>query len=123
MLGVIGMSQTAETIAKFSSIHKRTFSNLVRFSVENKPAWDGTFVRTAEIVLSSKLEPDSPQLKLKCVDVVEIVVHSLNSTGGCVVTVSDISDRGLEGIRFRVSDVENDFFSFQCKDFEFEVSE
>lgn len=99
------------------------FSKLVRFSIENKPAWDDTFVRTAEIVLSNKLEPDSPQLKLRCVNVVEIAVHDLNRTGGCVVTINDISDRGLEGIQYQISDLENEFFSLLCKDFDFSIQE
>ena len=113
----------AEMIAKFSSIPARTYPYLVRFSVENKPTWDNASVRTVEIVLSNRIEPDSAQLTLKCVNVVEIVVHSLNGTGGCVVIVNDITDRGLEGIRYQISDVENEFFSLQCKDFQFEILE
>jgi hypothetical protein len=122
---VIAMSNrnTEKMFAKFSSIRTRTFHYLVRFSIENTPAWDDTFVRTAEIVLSSKLEPGSPQLILKCTGVVEIVVHSLNSMGGCIVTVYDISDWGLEGIQYQIKDVENEWFSLRCKDFDFSIQE
>jgi hypothetical protein len=52
-------------------------------------------------------------------------MHSLglNQTGGCVITAYDISDRGLEGVRYQVNDIENEFFSLQCGDFEFAIQE
>jgi hypothetical protein len=119
------MSQTVarDKVNRFLSVRPVRFGYIVRFAIEKSFKWDSTASCIVEVTLSSKVEPDSPQLKLKFLRATEVKIGDLNATVGCVVAIQDISDRGLEGITYRVVDEEAQCFSLNCQDFEFEVLE
>lgn len=119
------MSQTAvgDKVNRFLSVQPVRFGYIVRCAVEKLPTWEGATSCTVEVILNSKFEPDSPQLKLKFLHATEVKIGDLNATVGCVVAIQDISDRGLEDTTYRVVDEESQSFSLNCKDFDFEVLE
>jgi len=119
------MSQTAigDKVNRFLSVRPVRFGYIVRFAVEKSPKWDSSASCTIEATLNSKVEPDSPQLKLKFLHATEVKIGDLNASVGCVVVIQDISDRGLEDTTYRVVDEESRCFSLNCQDFEFEVLE
>jgi hypothetical protein len=112
-----------DKVNRFLSVRPVRFGYIVRFAVEKLPTWDNTVSCIVEVTLSSKVEPESPQLKLRFLHATEVKMGDLNATVGCVVAIQDISDRGLEDTRYRVFDEESLCFSLNCKDFEFEVLE
>jgi len=119
------MSQTVagDKINRFLSIRPVRFGYIARFVVEKLPKWDGMVSCIVEVTLNSKVDPDSPQLKLKFFHATEVKIDDLNATVHCVVAIRDISDRGLEDTTYRVVDEESRCFSLNCQDFEFEVLE
>jgi hypothetical protein len=125
MLGVIAMSQTVARgkIERFFSVRPLRFGYIVRFAVEKSFKWDNPAYCIVEVILNSKYEPDSPQLRLKFLHATEVKIGDLNATVGCVLAIQDISDRGLESTTYCVGDEEYRCFSLNCQDFEFEVSE
>jgi hypothetical protein len=60
-------------------------------------------------------------LELRFLDAVDIKLEYLNMNDGLFVSVFDISDRQLEGIRYGVSDAEH-MISLQCADFDFRLA-
>ncbi len=119
------MSQAVagDKVNRFNSVRPVKFGYVVRFAIERFPTWEGTPSCIVEVILASKFEPDSPQLKLRFFQATEMKIDDLNATWSCVVAIQDISDRGLEDTRYRVFDAGNQHFSLNCKDFEFEVLE
>ncbi|MBV9565961.1 MAG: hypothetical protein JOY90_36745 [Bradyrhizobium sp.] len=76
---------------------------------------------TVELHLVEKPARSGPRLELRFLDAVDIKLEHLNMNDGLFVSVFDISDRQLEGIRYGVSDAEH-MISLQCADFDFRLS-
>ena len=119
------MSQAfaGDKVSSFNSVLPGRFGYVVRFAIDRFPTWEDAPSCIVEVILASKFEPDSPQLKLRFFQATEMKIDDLNATWSCMVAIQDISDRGLENIRYRVVDAGNQHFSLNCQDFEFEVLE
>jgi hypothetical protein len=110
-------------LQSFLLLRPSRFKYLVRCVVEKLPQWYGTASCDVEVVLNDEFTPESSQLKLKFIHSTDVEIGNLNGTVRCVVVVRDISDRGLEGVTFRIIEEEAKCFSLNCQDFEFEVLE
>jgi hypothetical protein len=115
----MGQLAAKDKVKRFLLVQPVKFRFIVRFAVEKTTKWDSTVCCAVEVILSSKVEPQGPQLRLNFFDVTELEVGDLNATVSCMLVVEDISSRGLEGAIYRVVDEESGYFSLNCRDFEF----
>jgi hypothetical protein len=70
-----------------------------------------------DMLLCDLEKPSSEKLHLKFYDVVDVNIRNIESMAGILLAIEDVSDRQLEGVKYRVSDQENEIVSFFCSQF------
>lgn len=68
-----------------------------------------------EIILASSLDELAGQVTIRGRGVLNLKIGDLNAQVMSQLSISDICSHGLEGIRWRISDTENQCVSFDCR--------
>lgn len=74
-----------------------------------------------EIILSKIANGKIEDLKVRCTNVVDIKIGEIDSMFGMLLDIEDVSNDHHEGISYRISEQENNTFSFSCGDFYVEL--
>ena len=98
-----------------------TFPYLSRFAVLKAARDGGGHAMRVELTLAGNLDLAGDVLRVSFVDVSELKLGNLNSVAACRLMVYDISDRQIEGIRYRAVDEEERSFALNCRGFEFSI--
>lgn len=108
-------------IELFNRMKPARFRFIIRFLVERlaKPGYGILF--NVEASLAENLDSGAAQLNVKFIECADLRFGDMNQTRAALLTVYDISDRGLESLAYRIVDEEASYFSLNCRDFEFDV--
>ncbi len=111
---------TMKKMERFYELGGAKFKFLKRFFLIKVDSEAGVPTSNIEIYLTEKPQVDTGGLYARFHGVTELKIGDLNGLLSSVIIVSDISSRGLEDVRFKVTDIEAGCFSFLCMDFEFD---
>jgi hypothetical protein len=70
-----------------------------------------------EITLSKIADGKIQDMKVQCVNAVDIKVGNIESMHGMQLEIEDVAKNQLEGISYLISEQENSTFSFSCSEF------
>lgn len=105
-------------IAAFIGLKPVTYRFLKSISLSRNISHEGCTNYDLELVLGKLLDGDGIEyLKVFSTGVTEINIGEIGGMFGLLVNIEDIRDRQLEGISFRISEQENNAFSFNCANF------
>ncbi len=65
---------------------------------------------------------DAPVLKLKFEGVKDLKIGELDGLIKLLICIKDVSEYQMEGVSFKITENENNLFSFFCERFEYEIS-
>jgi len=73
-------------------------------------------------IIVGKLSGDQVEdLRLRCTNALEIKIGDIESMSGLRLEIEDIKNRQLEGVSYRITEQEEDSFSFNCSEFYVEL--
>lgn len=90
-------------------------------NVSREINYDSVSGYTLVLILSDYPYIGGDKLKLTFHDVQELKLGDVNNLFDPLLKIEDVSDRQLENINFRVTELEYAMFGFWCKNFDYEI--
>jgi hypothetical protein len=110
-------------IGGYMTLRPARFSFLERLTIEKSFSETRSATSIIDVVLVGQAGQTAEKLHITFSDAVNIKIGDVNGTVGVFFSILDITSYQLEGLRYRVTDVENQTASFDCRDFEFFVDD
>lgn len=104
-------------IEEFVKVNPVLYRFLKGISFSRQIGVQGCTGYSVEIVLSKISGDDFEDIRIRCINAVDIKIGEIESMFGMWVGIEDIGFSQLEGVSYRVSERENNTFSFACSDF------
>ncbi len=104
-------------VEKFIAIRPVLYRFLKELRLRRKISPLGSSGYDVEIVLSKISDGEVENMKVRCANASNIKIGDIESMFGMLLEIDDISGHQLEGVSYRISEQENNTFSFDCSDF------
>jgi len=104
-------------IEEFIAIRPALYCFLKELRFKRNISFHGCSGFDIEIVLSKAIDREVEDMKVRCTNASNIKIGDIESMFGILLDIEDISDRQLEKVSYRISDQEDNTFSFDCSDF------
>ena len=115
------MRHSKELIISFNKI-KRGFSYLQTIDIHRIIMGDGCSDYCINLILTDYPFYEGDEiLVIKFTGIKDIKIGYLEGLISLLITIEDISFNQLEGLNYKVKEIEEEIFSFYCNDFTFEV--
>lgn len=108
-------------IDKFIGAKPAQYPFLKTISFSRSVDCRGATAYEIEIVLTKIFGCRTEDLKAKFSNAVDIKIGEVESMFGMLLDIEDVIGNQIEGVAYRVSELENNTFSFACSDFFVEV--
>lgn len=104
-------------IEGFVKINPVLYRFLKAISFSRQVGVQGCTRYNVEIVLSKISGDEFEDIRVRCINAVDIKIGEIESMFGMWLGIEDIGSGQIEGVSYQISERENNTFSFACSDF------
>lgn len=111
-----------QKIDAFLQLHPKLFYYLRKFSWENILSLEAVYRNDLVLTLSNGLDLKAQEFAIQFIGAVNIKIGQIAAQHALLIDIQNISHHQLEGIKYRVAELEGNAFSFECSDFNLETT-
>ncbi len=108
-------------IEKVNAIKPNLYRFLKKIGFSRSVDEQGCTRYDVEMIVSNIRDNGVSDLKMRCLGATSISIGNIESMAGMLLDIEDISTYQLEGVRYRITEQEENTFSFDCSDFYIEL--
>ncbi len=110
-------------IEEFIALKPRYYRFLKAINFSRNISEDNCSLYEVELVLSKPVDGGFKGLRVRCMNASDIKIGNVEGMPGLLIDIEDVSNRQLEGVAYKVTELEESAFSFCCEEFFAELVE